>query len=77
MISVTKAQNGKIPLESLRHEFFHKAFWEYLNDGDRIVAFSLAKEQWGGLGMEELEEKMAEDFSTSEEVSKPTLLRRI
>lgn len=71
-------KSGRVGSKVLRHEFFHKVFWEYLTPGEQLLAIGYAKDTWGDIPMEQLEERMAENFADYKADKKPrNLFRRI
>lgn len=51
----------------LRHEVFHRIFWQYLTHEERLKALDLAEAQWGPADTITQEERLADafaDFST-------------
>jgi len=67
--------NGKIGSRTVRHEMFHKIFWEYLTPAEQVQVLSLAKEKWGNLDEVALEEKLAVDFETYSITKKPNVFQ--
>lgn len=67
--------NGKIGSRTVRHEMFHKIFWEYLTGAEQALVLGLAKEKWGELPVEALEEKLAVDFETFAADKKPNVFQ--
>lgn len=65
--------NGKIGSRTVRHEVFHKVFWEYLTPAEQVHVLNLAKQKWGNLSAEGLEEKLAVDFETFVINKKPSV----
>lgn len=72
-------KSGRVGSKVLRHEFFHKVFWEYLTPGEQLLAIGYAKDQWGDIPMEQLEERMAESFADYKAAAKKprSVFRRI
>ncbi|MGE9159673.1 hypothetical protein, partial [Escherichia coli] len=61
LMSFALTQDGKVGSRVVRHEVFHKVFWEYLTPAERISALALARETFGKQSAEQLEERMAEN----------------
>lgn len=66
VITLMKSVDNFVSKHVLRHEIFHKLFWEYLTTEERLKVLTLAREQYGNLSSQALEEKMAEDFARYE-----------
>ena len=71
--SFARLANGKISSRVVRHELFHKVFWEYLTPAEQVQALNLAREVYGELGVVELEEKLAESFETFVKTKTPNI----
>lgn len=69
-ISMARHSSGKVGNRVLRHEWFHKVFWNYLTIPEQARALALARSKYGDLSTLDLEEKLAEAFSDFK--SKPT-----
>lgn len=64
LMSFAQTANGKVGSKIVRHEFFHKIFWEYLTKAEQTHVLGLAQDKWGNLDPEALEEKLATDFES-------------
>jgi hypothetical protein len=67
--------NGKIGSRTVRHEMFHRIFWEYLTPAEQAHVLGLATEKWGNLDEVALEEKLAVDFETFNIDKKPNVFQ--
>ena len=65
--------NGKVGSRTVRHEMFHRIFWEYLTPAEQSHVLGLAEQKWGNLSAEALEEKLAVDFETFNINKKPNI----
>ena len=75
LIEIARSKKGRIGADVVRHEFFHKVFWEYLSPAEQAYVLGLAKEKWGKMSSEQLEERLAEEFSTYRQTKKSFLAR--
>lgn len=66
VITLMKSRDNFVSRHVLRHEIFHKLFWEYLTTEERLKVLTIARQQYGNLPTKALEEKMAEDFARYE-----------
>lgn len=66
VIHLMQSKEGFVSKHVLRHEIFHKLFWEYLTTEERLRVLDLAREVYGNLDVAALEEKLAEDFAKYE-----------
>ena len=65
VISFARLASGGLSSKLVRHELFHKIFWEYLTVEEQLQALDIAKDNYGdNLNAEQLEERMAEDFES-------------
>lgn len=65
VISFARLASGGLSSKLVRHELFHKIFWEYLTTEEQLQALDIAKDRYGdNLNPEQLEERMAEDFES-------------
>jgi hypothetical protein len=62
VISVVRARNGKVGTKIVRHELFHRIFWEYLTKEEQLRALELAEAQWGKADTITQEERLADAF---------------
>lgn len=63
VVYVTKDSNNKVGSKVVRHEAFHKVFWNYLTKDEQVRALALAEERYGKNTKLELEERLADDFA--------------
>jgi len=61
--SMVKHASGKVGTRVVRHELFHKIFWEFMTPEERFRALDLAQAQWGPADAVKQEERLAEAFS--------------
>lgn len=71
LMEFARHKSGRVGSKVLRHEFFHKVFWEYLTPAEQLLAIGYAKDTWGDIPMEQLEERMAENFADYKVEKKP------
>jgi hypothetical protein len=72
-----KLASGGVSSKVVRHELFHKIFWEYLTPSEQIAALSLAREKYGNLSAEALEEALAEEFEDFVVTKRQSFLSRL
>lgn len=77
VISFAELASGNVALSTVRHELFHKIFWEYLTPGEQIQALNLARETYGEQTVEQLEERLAEEFESFVATAKPSFLENL
>ena len=63
VVYVTKDSNNKVGSKVVRHEAFHKVFWNYLTKDEQVRALALAEARYGKNTKLELEERLADDFA--------------
>lgn len=63
LMELARHKSGRVGSKVLRHEFFHKVFWEYLTKAEQTYTLGLAKQLWGDIPLVQLEERMADDFA--------------
>lgn len=73
LMQFARLESGKVASSVVRHEVFHKIFWQYLTPEEQLQVLYLAKEEYGDLDMESLEEKLAEDFESFVPKTKPSI----
>jgi len=73
VMAFARLASGKVSSRVVRHELFHKIFWEYLTPAEQIQVLNLAKETYGNLSNEGLEERLAESFEGFVQTKKPTI----
>ena len=77
VMSFAKLASGGVSSKVVRHELFHKIFWEYLKPSEQIAALNLAKQRYGEMDEVALEEKMAEDWEDFMVKKKPSFFTRL
>jgi hypothetical protein len=77
IISFARMKNGKVGSRVVRHEIFHKIFWEYLTPAEKVSALNLAREKFGDQNAKELEERLAESFETFVVSEKPSVFKTL
>ena len=77
VISFARMKNGKVGSRVVRHEIFHKIFWEYLTPAEKVSALNLAREKFGNQNAKELEERLAESFETFVVSEKPSVFKTL
>lgn len=75
IVYVVRNKYGKVGSRVIRHEVFHKIFWNYLTPVEQLRALELARKKYGNIPQIELEERLAEDFSNYK--SKTGFFRKI
>jgi len=68
---------GEIGSRVVRHELFHKIFWEYLTPAEQVQTLNTARGVFGDLSAEQLEERLAENFETFVVTKQPTIFERL
>lgn len=77
VMSFAQLATGGVSSKVVRHEIFHKIFWEYLTGAEQVAALNLAKDKYGELDLVALEERMAEDFEEFVAKKKPSFFTRL
>jgi hypothetical protein len=77
VLHFAKLASGGVSSKVVRHELFHKIFWEYLKPSEQIAALALAQEKYGNLSPEALEEALAEEFEDFVVTKRKSLLSRL
>lgn len=62
VMSFAQLASGGVSSKVVRHELFHKIFWEYLKPVEQMQVLSAAQDKYGDLDPESLEEALAEEF---------------
>ena len=62
VMSFAQLASGGVSSKVVRHELFHKIFWEYLKPVEQMQVLSAAQDKYGDLDPEALEEALAEEF---------------
>ena len=62
VMSFAQLASGGVSSKVVRHELFHKIFWEYLKPAEQMQVLSAAQDKYGDLDPESLEEALAEEF---------------
>ena len=63
VVSVVNNTQGLVGSKIVRHEMFHKIFWEFLTSEERLRALDLARAQWGEADIVTQEERLADAFA--------------
>ena len=77
VMSFAQLATGGVSSKVVRHELFHKIFWEYLKPTEQMQALALAQEKYGDIGVVELEEVLAEEFEDFVATKRMSVLSRL
>lgn len=77
VMSFAQLATGGVSSKVVRHELFHKIFWEYLKPTEQMQALALAQEKYGDIGVVELEEVLAEEFEDFVATKRMSALSRL